>query len=1148
MDLSNCELLPPLPAEPKALSAASSTKATPVAATRRPVFNCADRNVLVKYGAGEATRQEGPVLEELPSTGTIFWGPKSRGISNHVKKEFKDLGNFIDLAVEMKKAGKNDTVMDSEILGMKIEKAGKNFIVSLPASDSVEEEEEEEDHDEVAEVTESPPVPISSPERKVERLESKEERIARLETEVESDLLELRAAVDSEAGCLFCQQCRIVWVEATFLLSHMVVVHQAGDATNLAIQRIKRLQRETRGAREVMFRYCDVEETFEHSIYRCSYCSTSECKSYETLESHTANAHKAKVLTCNICQNNFLNYGSLISHVCSGPPTATTARARFACRVCRRTDISSFLEFQSHVREQHHTCEICFRPYEDQRTLYHHCAAHGQDNLCLSCFSSFKDLDVFKKHLVVKHGGEVKTCGQCFAPTWPHVYHFCLPELPIMCTTCHLNLPNSAAYRVHQRKHTGVQPHACNNCGKRFISKSLLWKHQVRRHPEQNSEAAKSLAAKKLRKDCERLGAKSADSVEIVQGFLTSWVDDFLENLAPPKMAEPEEEESPEKVEEPEKPIASALDAAIASIMPMDTDISSPISNSSSKPPPPPVPQISATPEIFPPPDRAAIQASISASQYTPDTMWQAGVDALLGAALASSPPVPSSASESPEKASPDKAKPSTAVMSGLWNQDLMFIPGPNDTPHRPAGARATTSGGLRTLQPCTTTTSSTTTSTAPALTSTQWDLDLSESSGDEIGPSVRRTPALKQRTVAALRPLLDHDYCYAAYLSSQQPVQPPAPPPVQEMSEMDKILSNVAFGGYNEAPASVVKDKVSGGKSGDKKKKKKKKKKKRKKEQAAAAANNRVRDAKSDASSSDSESDIDVGDSSTVDMFGIQARQKLVPGVVASARLPELPSNADAVAAIRKGRGRPKKGMQASLPQSPSHGSGKRGPKPKYYSPDAVAKVGGVVAGTARPSFDTDSDTNSDSEHERRNNGRKKSKAEKTTNLVDLPSNSDTMGSSDLETDFSAEEEPLVQLTTNKVASIKVSKGNPGVKASSRAPLQTTKQPALKLKIKLPPAPDKKKGNKEVKRTKTSKRRRSSGGGEVSGEAKESKGPISKKMRESLALNMSARVPTSGSEEENVDQGQIQQPILSALPGPKLFCYCQCPHDEVTR
>ena len=390
--------------------------------------------------------------------------------------------------------------------------------------------------------------------------------------------------------------------------------------------------------------------------------------------------------------------------------------------------------------------------------------------------------------------------------------------------------------------------------------------------------------------------------------------------------------------------------------------------------------------------------------------------------------------------------------------------------------------------------------------------------------------------------------------LPSQQPVQPPAPPPVQEMSEMDKILSNVAFGGFNETPAPVVKDKAAGGKSGDKKKKKKKKKKKRKKEQAALT-NSKVRDAKSDGSSSDTDSDIDVGDSSTVDMFGIQARQKLVPGVAATARLPELPANADAVAAIRKGRGRPKKGLQASLPQSPSHGSGKRGPKPKYYSPDAVAKVGGVVAGTARPSFDTDSDSNSDSEHERRSNGRKRSKADKTPNLVDLPSNSDTMGSSDLETDFSAEDEPVVQIAATKVANAKVAKGSGGVKASSRAAAAqvTPKQPALKLKIKLPPAPDKKRGgDKEVKRTKVSKRRRSSGvgSGEGSGESKDGKsGPISKKMRESLALNMSARVrESSGSDEENVEQQQIQQqPLLPAVPGPKLFCYCQCPHDEVT-
>lgn len=175
---------------------------------------------------------------------------------------------------------------------------------------------------------------------------------------------------------------------------------------------------------------------------------------------------------------------------------------------------------------------------------------------------------------------------------------------------------------------------------------------------------------------------------------------------------------------------------------------------------------------------------------------------------------------------------------------------------------------------------------------------------------------------------------------------------------------------------------------------------------------------------------------------------------------------------------------------------------------------------------------------------GKKRLKAGKTSNLVDLPSNSDTMGSSDLETDFSAEDEPAVPvIAPAKIASPKAAKVVAGVKASSKPPVPVPKQPALKLKIKLPPAPDK----KETKRTKVSKRRRSSQGGEGSGD---SRGPISKKMRESLALNMSSRVPTSGSEEESgqhQQHQQIQQPVVPALAGPKLFCYCQCPHDEVS-
>lgn len=85
-----------------------------------------------------------------------------------------------------------------------------------------------------------------------------------------------------------------------------------------------------------MCRYSDTEETFTFSVYHCSHCSTSDCHTYQELKEHTQTAHGKNILTCSICGNMFLNYGSLISHVCSGPPTSQAAsRARFACKVTK---------------------------------------------------------------------------------------------------------------------------------------------------------------------------------------------------------------------------------------------------------------------------------------------------------------------------------------------------------------------------------------------------------------------------------------------------------------------------------------------------------------------------------------------------------------------------------------------------------------------------------------------------------------------------------------------------------------------------------------------------------------------------------------------------------------------------------------------
>merc|ERR1711892_337753 len=117
------------------------------------VFSCADRNVLTKYGTGDEERGPGErgghlgvVLEELLVCGVVFCGAKSKGINNHVKKEFKDLGVKLDLATELLKQGgeARRLTINQEILGLSIEKAGKNFIIAVPRADREDREEVEE--------------------------------------------------------------------------------------------------------------------------------------------------------------------------------------------------------------------------------------------------------------------------------------------------------------------------------------------------------------------------------------------------------------------------------------------------------------------------------------------------------------------------------------------------------------------------------------------------------------------------------------------------------------------------------------------------------------------------------------------------------------------------------------------------------------------------------------------------------------------------------------------------------------------------------------------------------------------------------------------------------------------------------------------
>ena len=233
---------------------------------------------------------------------------------------------------------------------------------------------------------------------------------------------------------------------------------------------------------------------------------------------------------------------------------------------------------------------------------------------------------------------------------------------------------------------------------------------------------------------------------------------------------------------------------------------------------------------------------------------------------------------------------------------------------------------------------------------------------------------------------------------------------------------------------------------------------------------------------------------SPAVDMFGIQARQANTPGQKYS------PFS-------KRSKSRVKNLTD----------SAKRGPKPKYHTPDAV-KAKGVMAGTARPSFDTDSSHGSESD------GGEAS----LLNTVEI---SDTeISTSDFDTDFSIEEVETARIISQPLSL----PSKPSAKSKIKSPTKSPK-PALKLKIKLPPQPDRLKPPTPALKTKASKKRKRSSLGLPEDHSK----PLSKKMRESLALN-SSRARLSGSEEDHL---QTIRPFTSPH---KTYCFCKAPHDEV--
>ena len=977
--------------------------------------------------------------------------------------------------------------------------------------------------------------------------ERKSERLARLSKEISVHFGKLRVLLDALAETsAFCQQVKIVNVDAVFLLSHLMKTHDRqlihkylGEDAQDSITRIKSFLRDSKECSEVVFSY-STDAKLDEKYHGMTASGVVSSSNYEELFKHLNVSNG--VLTCQLCGSIFLNYGSFRSHICFGPSQeGQTLKTKFRFM---NQDFSTFLDFQRHLRLSHNTCEICFTSVPNQVALAGHCADHMQELMCMKCFMTYEDSKQFKKHLLAKHAEESVECGACYQKTWSHVYHFCIPiQGALDCEVCDMSLDSFAKYRVHLRTHTGAEPHLCTakGCDKTYVSKQLLLKHHIRRHPDLRPAAAAQLESRRTKKYLEKMGASSLESVMLCQQVLIDLISVVIPyeqpEPAPPnepfKELEPpnqpmETEPQPEEPEPEEEfdPIASA----VASIMGPDGAFDIRKSPVKSYPPsapiiPPNPPPLIPLKDTQPPKNESVLKALRDFRKEKPVDPLKQMLEKEKGGRVPLPPPSEvlhpnsfhelinggnsqnnQSSSDSsddsedsdnnkedlPPKAEEDEGTKVNPVLGGIWNQDLMFVSNAansTDSVEAPIEEGPKKKGGCKVLKPRyqiedAKKTGGLKTSGLKSLMPSKpssWEVLLSESSGSDNEDLQPKKARIVEKSVCDKRVALkEHDYCFAVYkLAREQPEKPK-----EDLSEMDKILSNVALGAFESSFTEV---------KSEKKKKKKKKKKHRKKHKKQKTTEDNTGDS--------SDSEVDVTNNET----------------------------------------------EVTKPKQKR----KRAWKPKFHIPLPGASQG-VTATAARPHF-----SSSEGEED------------------EFLTSGGELASSDLDTDFSADENPQPKeeppapeipkpISTPKLPK-KQEKKKSKKRSNSSSQVQHSNIPSLKLKIKLPmassePPLKKAKTSKKTSAKKVDKNRTSQQA--LASDA------MSKKMRESLALNKASSSSSSSSSDEDYSEGDLkplkiagllppqqpipaqQQPILNGLlakPDDKLYCVCQSPHDAVS-
>ncbi|XP_071135779.1 zinc finger protein 436-like isoform X2 [Mytilus edulis] len=198
-------------------------------------------------------------------------------------------------------------------------------------------------------------------------------------------------------------------------------------------------------------------KVIQQKSYSCSICRKS-FKNSTSLRIHE-NRHKGiKPYKCGECDKSFSSSGNLSAH-----RKIHSSDKAYMCTVCGKqyNQHSEFLIHErNHRNERPFACKYCDKTFSRSGCLHNHERIHTgvKPYLCGTCGKAFSRSDRLHIHERCHSG-----------------------EKPFMCNVCGKVYSDMSNLRSHKKTHDG-QLHYCKICGKGFVYKTGLNRHEREKH------------------------------------------------------------------------------------------------------------------------------------------------------------------------------------------------------------------------------------------------------------------------------------------------------------------------------------------------------------------------------------------------------------------------------------------------------------------------------------------------------------------------------------------------------------------------------------------------------------------------------------------------------------------------------------------